>query len=127
MNSVLVVDDSRVVREMIASELQQMGYTVSIAIDGLDALAQLERALPDLIITDIVMPQMNGYELCRWVKTHPRTKHIPVMMCSTKDQQFDLYWGLKQGADAYITKPCPVSEMICAIQTLLAKPECQAA
>lgn len=127
MNSVLVVDDSRVVREMIASELQQMGYTVSIAIDGLDALAHLERALPDLIITDIVMPQMNGYELCRWVKSDPRTKHIPVMMCSTKDQQFDRYWGLKQGADAYITKPCPVTEMIRAIQTLLANSECQAA
>jgi twitching motility two-component system response regulator PilH len=120
MNSVLVVDDSVVVREMISSELRHMGYDVKVAIDGVDALTQLENALPDLVIVDIVMPRMNGYELCRWIKSDPRTKNIPVIMCSTKDQEFDRYWGMKQGADAYVTKPCPVSDMIHAIQTLLA-------
>jgi twitching motility two-component system response regulator PilH len=72
-----------------------------------------------LVITDVVMPRMNGYELCRWLKSDPRTHHIPVVMCSTKSEDFDRYWGMKQGADAYVTKPCPPREMMSAIHYLL--------
>jgi twitching motility two-component system response regulator PilH len=119
MNSVLVVDDSLVVREMISEQLRQSGFDVSVANDGIDAIEQIEAGRPDLVITDIVMPRMNGYELCRWIKSDPRTHHIPVMMCSSKSEEFDRYWGIKQGADAYVTKPCPPAEMMTAIQYLL--------
>ncbi len=119
MNSVLVVDDSAVVREMISMQLRQGGFSVSVANDGMDAIAHIQATRPDLVITDIVMPRMNGYELCRWIKSDPRTHHIPVMMCSIKDEDFDRYWGMKQGADAYVTKPCPPMEMMSAIQYLL--------
>ncbi|MBW4420548.1 MAG: response regulator [Myxacorys californica WJT36-NPBG1] len=119
MNSVLIVDDSVTVREMIADQLRQIGFEVAVAADGVDAIAQLQTSLPDLVITDIIMPRMNGYELCRWIKSDPRTHSIPVMMCSIKSEEFDRYWGIKQGADAYVTKPCPPNEMMNAIQVLL--------
>jgi twitching motility two-component system response regulator PilH len=119
MNSVLIVDDSIVVREMISEQLRQSGYEVSVATDGMDAIEHIQATRPDLVITDIVMPRMNGYELCRWIKSDPRTHHIPVMMCSTKSEEFDRYWGIKQGADAYVIKPCPPAEMMTAIQHLL--------
>lgn len=116
-----MVDDSAVVREMISTELRQSGYEVQIAIDGVDAISHIKKHPPDLVITDVVMPRMNGYELCRWIKSDPRTKKIPVMMCSIKDEEFDRYWGMKQGADAYVTKPCPPGEMMEAIRYLLTK------
>ena len=119
MSWVLVVDDSAVVREMISLELRQNGYEVQIAIDGVDAVSVIQTHPPDLVITDVVMPRMNGYELCRWIKSDPRTQDIPVMMCSIKDEEFDRYWGIKQGADAYVTKPCAPGEMLEAIRYLL--------
>lgn len=78
-----------------------------------------QKHLPDLVITDVVMPRMNGYELCRWIKSDPRSQAIPVMICSIKGEDFDRYWGMKQGADAYMTKPCPPSEMLSAVNHLL--------
>ncbi|NDJ18282.1 response regulator transcription factor [Myxacorys almedinensis] len=119
MNSVLIVDDSKMVREMISDQLRQIGFEVTVAADGVDAIAQIETHPPDLVITDIIMPRMNGYELCRWIKSDPKTNQIPVMMCSVKAEEFDRYWGIKQGADAYVTKPCPPDEMMDAIYVLL--------
>ena len=70
------------------------------AASGLEALEKIQEAPPDLVIVDLVMPQMNGYELCRFLKNNPTTQQIPVLICSTKSQDFDRYWGMKQGADA---------------------------
>lgn len=119
MSAVLVVDDSTMVRVMLAEYLESSGYAVIEAIDGIEAIEQIQTYHPDLVITDIVMPRMNGYELCRWIKSDPQTKSIPVMMCSTKDEEFDRYWGLKQGADAYIAKPYKPLEMVSAVKYLL--------
>jgi twitching motility two-component system response regulator PilH len=119
MNSVLIVDDSATVRAMMSDQLRRVGFEVIVATDGMDAIEQIQTHSLDLVITDIVMPRMNGYELCRWIKNDPRTHSIPVMMCSIKGEEFDRYWGIKQGADAYVTKPCPPGEMIDAIQFLL--------
>lgn len=121
MSWVLVVDDSAVVRELISTELRHRGFDVAVANDGVDAISVIQKHPPDLVITDVVMPRMNGYELCRWIKSDPRSQNIPVMMCSIKGEDFDRYWGIKQGADAYMTKPCPPSEMLSAIQYLLAR------
>jgi twitching motility two-component system response regulator PilH len=85
----------------------------------MEAQAKIEADAPDLVITDLIMPQMNGYDLCRWLKHDPNTKSIPVLICSTKDQEFDRYWGLKQGADAYITKPFQPPELVQTVKRLL--------
>jgi twitching motility two-component system response regulator PilH len=119
MSMVLVVDDSEMAREMLVLELERNGFKVHTATDGMDAVEQLKHVAPSLVITDLIMPRMNGYELCRHIKTQPGTKAVPVIMCSTKGEDFDRYWGMKQGADAYITKPYQPKDMINAVKYLL--------
>ncbi len=114
-----MVDDSTMVRVILAECLESSGYAVIEAVDGIEAIKQIQTHRPDLVITDIVMPRMNGYELCRWIKSDPQTKSIPVMMCTIKDEEFDRYWGLKQGADAYIAKPYKPLEIVNAVKYLL--------
>jgi twitching motility two-component system response regulator PilH len=119
MSTVLVVDDSQTVRQMLSELLQKGGLTVVEAANGLEAKAKIQTNAPDLVITDLVMPEMNGYELCRWIKNDPVAQNIPILICSTKDQEFDRYWGMKQGADAYITKPFQPGEMLKTVKQLL--------
>lgn len=119
MSTVLVVDDSQTVRQMLLELLQKGGLTVIEAANGLEAKAKIQSKAPDLVITDLVMPEMNGYELCRWIKNDPSAQKIPILICSTKDQEFDRYWGMKQGADAYITKPFQPGEMLKTVKQLL--------
>ncbi len=119
MSTILVVEDSVPQRQMITELLQEMGFDVRIAADGLEALEQIQTAVPDVIVLDIVMPKMNGYELCRRLKADPTTQHLPVVMCSSKGEEFDRYWGIKQGADAYIAKPFQPSELIGTVKQLL--------
>ena len=119
MIKILVVEDSLPTREMIRESLKSNGLGVEIAKDGLEAIEILQGYSPDLVLLDIVMPRMNGYELCRHLKSDPKTQNIPVVMCSAKREQFDRYWGMKQGADDYIVKPFSVSELIGKIENLL--------
>lgn len=119
MGTILVVDDSTLAREMLCGELRRSGFTVETAVDGADAKAKIAANPPMLVVTDLIMPQMNGYELCRWVKSNPTTVKVPVIMCSTKGEEFDRYWGMKQGADAYITKPYQPKDMLNAVKYLL--------
>jgi twitching motility two-component system response regulator PilH len=119
MTTVLVVDDSPTVRELVSVHLKQQGITVVEAFDGLDATEKIKVSVPDLVITDVVMPRMNGYELCRWVKNNVKNKTVPVIMCTTKSEEFDKYWGMKQGADAYVTKPYNPPELIEIVKRLI--------
>jgi twitching motility two-component system response regulator PilH len=119
MSTVLVVDDSSTLREMIAGLLLKSGITVLEAKDGVEAQEMIKATPPDLVVLDIVMPNMNGYELCRWIKNTPNTENIPVIICSSKGEEFDRYWGMKQGADAYITKPFRPADMITTVKQLL--------
>jgi len=121
MVKVLVVDDSAMVLEMVSAHLKQNGIEVLEAHDGSDAVEQLKTVTPDLVVTDVVMPKMNGYELCRWIKNNDSTKDVPVIMCTTKSEEFDKYWGMKQGADAYLTKPYHPPELIKPIKQLLSQ------
>jgi twitching motility two-component system response regulator PilH len=104
MPKILIIDDSTLQREIISGYLTQLGCKVAIAVDGIDGLQKANELLPDLVILDIVMPTLNGFQVCRKLKTDPPTQHIPVVLCSTKNTEADYYWGLKQGADAYIVK-----------------------
>ncbi|MEA5470667.1 response regulator transcription factor [Spirulina sp. 06S082] len=121
MSKVLVVEDSPAQRQMISELLKSSGLTVEVAGNGVEALAQIQENQyePDIVVLDIVMPQMNGYELCRRLKADPKTKNVPVVMCSSKGEEFDRYWGMRQGADAYIAKPFQPKELIGTVKQLL--------
>jgi twitching motility two-component system response regulator PilH len=119
MSTVLVVEDSVSQREMITDLLKGSGLSVSIATDGVEALEHIEGHRPDLVVLDIVMPRMNGYEVCRRIKADPKTQDVPVVMCSSKGEEFDRYWGMKQGADAYIAKPFQPTELVGTVKQLL--------
>ncbi|MBD2104896.1 response regulator transcription factor [Leptolyngbya sp. FACHB-261] len=119
MSTVLVVDDCPIHCRMIGVLLIKAGIEVIQAADGIEAQEQIRAHCPDLVIMDVVMPRMNGYDLCRWVKNNLETKNVPIVMCSTKNEAFDHYWGMKQGIDAYIAKPFNPGEMVDTIQQLL--------
>ena len=119
MREVLVVEDSLTQRQIISELLKNSGLKVIVARDGIEALAHLETFSPDVIVLDIVMPRMNGYEVCRHLRADPRTQNVPVIMCSSKGEKFDIYWGLKQGADAYVVKPFHPRELLGTIKQLL--------
>jgi twitching motility two-component system response regulator PilH len=119
MSTVMLVEDNLSQREMIASVLRENGIEVISVQDGLEALNQVERIRPDLVVLDIIMPRLNGYEVCRRLKSNPVTQQVPVVMCSSKGEEFDRYWGMKQGADAYITKPFIAQELVQTVRNLL--------
>ncbi|KOR38254.1 MULTISPECIES: response regulator [Planktothricoides] len=121
MNTILIVDDSATVREMVSEILKKSGLNVIEAINGDEAKKEIQKQVPDLVVTDIVMPEMNGYELCRWIKNTAEFQSIPVIMCTSKGEDFDRYWGMKQGADAYIAKPFRPTELLTTIKQLLKK------
>ncbi|MGF1600566.1 MAG: response regulator transcription factor [Thermosynechococcaceae cyanobacterium] len=121
MTTIMVVDDSPTMRVMITDLLKHYKFNVLEAVDGEQAKTMLSAmtSYPDLLITDIVMPHMNGYELCRWIKDELKSAGIPVIMCSTKGEDFDRHWGMRQGGDAYVTKPFNPKEMIETVNKLL--------
>ena len=120
MSMVLVVEDSIPQREMITELLKGNGLNVSAATDGVEALEQIQAGEhPDLVVLDIVLPRMNGYEVCRRLKSDPVTQDVPVILCSSKGEEFDRYWGMKQGADAYIAKPFQPMELLGTVKQLL--------
>lgn len=119
MSTILIVEDSIVQREMMTDLLKASGLKVTHASDGAEALEAIRKAPPDLVVLDIVMPRMNGYELCRRLKSDPKTQNVPVVICSSKGEEFDRYWGMKQGADAYIAKPFQSIELLGTVKQLL--------
>lgn len=119
MSTVLVVEDSLTQRQIILDLLKDSGLDVTSAADGVEALEHIGQTSPDLVVLDIVMPRMNGYEVCRRLKNDPKTQNVPVVMCSSKGEEFDRYWGMKQGADAYIAKPFEAIELIGTVKQLL--------
>lgn len=121
MGTILVVEDSATQREMMAEFLKGNDFQVTVASNGLEALERVQDTSPDVVLLDVLMPQMNGYEVCRRLKSNPKTHAIPVIMCSAKITEVDRYWGMKTGADAYIGKPFKQKEMIDTIERLIAE------
>ncbi len=112
---VLVVDDSPTDRQIVTTLLQKQGYEVTTAVDGEDALAKIATERPPLVVLDIVLPKMNGYQVLRELKTAPETRDIKVILLSSKNGEADRFWGLKQGADDYIAKPYPDETLLAAV------------
>jgi len=105
MASILLVEDSLTVQYIVARALADQGYQVSTARDGEEALRMAREKLPNLIILDVILPKLNGFQVCRTLKSAAETSHIPVIMLTAKWKDSDRQWGMEQGADAYLIKP----------------------
>jgi CheY-like chemotaxis protein len=117
--TILVVDDSPTVRKLISGKLEKSGHNVVCAVDGVDALAKLEEGMPDLVLLDITMPRMDGYEVCKQIRANPAGKNLPVVMISGKDGFFDKVRGRMAGTSGYVTKPFGPETLMKALETYL--------
>jgi DNA-binding response OmpR family regulator len=120
---VLIVEDEVDLVETIRFLLEREGYGVLVSGDGEDALHQARRESPDLIILDIMLPKLDGYKVCRELKSDERYKQIPILMLSAKAQQKDRIIGMEAGAEEYITKPFDLTAFIEKVKTYLRKEE----
>jgi len=103
----------------ITQLLQKNGYAIISAMDGEEALEKAIREHPDLIVLDIILPKKNGFQVCRQLKTSPETQDIKIIMLTSKSQDSDRFWGLKQGADEYLTKPLDDDQLVTNVAELL--------
>jgi DNA-binding response OmpR family regulator len=117
--TVLIVEDSRTDQRLIEGILRQIGLMVTSVDSAEQALTWIAQKTPDLMVVDVVMPGLSGFDLCRQLRSNPATERIPVVFCTSKDEKFDRFWGLRQGAAAYITKPFAPNELIDAVRTCL--------
>ncbi|PAX52547.1 response regulator transcription factor [Brunnivagina elsteri] len=118
MATFLVVDDTPSQLELINCYLEDGGYSVIKAYNAKDALSEALSNLPDVVITDIVMSGMSGFELCRKLKRNPVTRNVRIILCSSKNGEIDKIWGMRQGADLYLTKPFSRQELLRAVKSL---------
>ena len=119
MTTILVVEDTPSQMELMNIFLQEGGYTVIRANDAKEGLEKARLHKPDAIITDVVMPGMSGFEFCRKLKKDLETKTIPIIFCSSKNKDIDRIWGMRQGADLYLTKPFTRQQLIGAVKSIL--------
>jgi len=115
MARVLIVDDSPSQLIGLKRITEKLGHEVITAEDGAAGVETAKRELPDLILMDVVMPNLNGFQATRTLAKDPRTSHIPVILVTTKDQETDRVWGMRQGAKSYVTKPINEGELTRAI------------
>jgi DNA-binding response OmpR family regulator len=118
---ILLVDDERDLVETMEMALEAKGYDVVSAFDGEEGLKQAVSTRPDVIILDLMMPKMNGYQVCWELKNNDATRDIKVVMLTAKTQESDKFWGHETGADDYITKPFEMSYLIQRIESFSAK------
>lgn len=118
-SKILIVEDSPTYLRRIADSLQGSGYDIITAIDGEEALEKAVQENPNLIVLDVILPKKNGFQVCRQLKTSPATQDIKILMMTSKSQDSDRFWGLKQGADDYMTKPYEDEELLSNIANLL--------
>ena len=123
MKKILAVDDDAMVLAVIKKRLEFAGYEVITAMEGLEGLKKARTEKPDLIVLDLILPNLNGYQICAMLKRDSAYRNIPIVMLTSRSQQADIAEGMKAGADAYITKPYDPDEFIATIQNLLTKPK----
>ncbi len=116
---ILVVEDEHDLQELVRFNLTREGYRVSLAANGIEALDEIKANMPQLIVLDLMMPEMDGLELCRIVKTEAGTKHIPIIIVTAKTEESDIVAGLEVGADDYLTKPFSPRVLIARIRAVL--------
>jgi twitching motility two-component system response regulator PilH len=117
--TILVVEDSPTDLRLMTGALAPKGYQVHTAVDGEEALTKAASLRPRLVVLDVVLPKVNGFQVCRQLKTDPETRGIKVLMVTSKNQETDRFWGMKQGADEYLIKPFDAAELQSAVARLL--------
>ncbi len=115
---ILVVDDSPTERHVLLELLTKNGYQVSTAESGEEGIEKAKAQLPDLILMDVVMPGLNGYQATRTLTRDEATRNIPIIVCTSKGQETDKIWGLRQGAIDYLIKPVNAEELLARIAAL---------
>ncbi len=119
MAKIVIAEDERDIRELITFTLQFAGHQVIATANGAEAVAAVERERPDIVLLDVRMPKMSGYEACRALKGNEKTHDIPVVFLSAKGQEAEVQEGLKAGAKAYILKPFAPDELIAQVEAIL--------
>ena len=118
IRNVLIVDDSKTELMYLSDMLKKAGFAVTTAENAEDAQRKLDQGKPDLILMDVVMPGQNGFQLTRAISRDPRYTDIPIIMCTSTNQETDRVWGMRQGARDYITKPVDQAELMGKIKAL---------
>jgi twitching motility two-component system response regulator PilH len=118
VKTILVVDDSPTERTFLEGILTKAGFSVIQAASGEEGVEAAKRDQPDLVLMDVVMPGLNGFQATRAITREETTKHIPVFICTTKDQETDKIWGMRQGAKDYLVKPVSAADLIAKIKAL---------
>ena len=116
---ILVVDDDKAILEMVKFALESEGFEVATATDGDEALNKVSKEKPDLIILDVMMPGIDGFEVCRHLKFDPQYQNVPVIILTAKTEDIDKMTGLEIGADEYITKPFDTKQLIKSVEETL--------
>jgi twitching motility two-component system response regulator PilH len=116
---ILIVDDSPTEVHILRGILEKNGFSVLVSESGEEGVEEAKRSLPDLILMDVVMPGLNGFQATRQLNRDPSTSGIPVILVTTKDQETDRAWGLRQGAKEYLVKPVSADELLAKVRALL--------
>jgi CheY-like chemotaxis protein len=123
MAKILIAEDERDIRDLIAFTLQFAGHQVVLANNGEEAYQLTVKEIPDLVLTDVRMPKMTGYEACKLIKSDPATKHIPVVFLSAKGQEAEVQTGLDSGGDEYLLKPFAPDQLTRKVAEILGRPK----
>jgi twitching motility two-component system response regulator PilH len=118
IKNILIVDDSPTDRQHLSEMLSRSGYKVSLAESAEDALSKVKQLRPDLVLMDVVMPGQNGFQATRTLTKDEETKNIPVILCTSKNQETDKVWGMRQGARDYVVKPVNEKDLLAKIAAL---------
>lgn len=118
VHKILVVDDSRTDLHAVVDMLRRQGFEVATADSGEQALVSLAESRPDLLLLDVVLPGKNGFQLTRTITRDPQYAGLPIILCSSKNQETDRLWGMRQGAKEYIVKPVKAEELLAKIRSI---------
>jgi twitching motility two-component system response regulator PilH len=117
--TILIVDDSPTEQHVLRNILEKAGFHVESAFDGQAGITLAKQIHPDLILMDVVMPVLNGFQATRKLRDDAETANIPVIMVTTKDQETDKSWGMRQGAEAYLVKPISAPELLAKVEAIM--------
>ncbi|HMK76720.1 MAG TPA: response regulator, partial [Thermodesulfobacteriota bacterium] len=123
MKSILIIEDEKDIVDLIAYHLKQSGFSVISALDGPTGLEKARKEHPRLIILDLMLPEMDGKDICRSLKSNPLTYSIPILMLTAKSEETDRLIGFELGADDYVTKPFSPKELVLRVKAILRRKE----
>ncbi|MBN2134842.1 MAG: response regulator [Acidobacteria bacterium] len=119
MAKILIVDDVYSELQLMQNALAPLGHEIITSLNGADGEKKVYDEKPDIVVLDVILPDKNGFQICRDIKNNDSTKNIPVILVSSKDQDSDKFWGKKQGADEYLTKPFRPQELVTLVSKYL--------